>query len=229
VLVDPEVVRRKFERELTLWQENAAAYRRRGWLLLKAAELQVEVGFLAPLPLGGPALPAMPACVRIDFSDYDLQPPSVEFIDPVTGDFAPPVVQALIDTDEGPRDLVVQNHPDSGRPFFCVPGVREYHAHPQHAGDSWLLHRSGGAGSLATICDRVWRSMARSLLGIHLQLQTLPGGLQLQLRAQSAPGEVAPEMWEQARRQQAAAAGAGQPLPAEVLAALGLAPAPEAS
>lgn len=228
MLVDPEVVRRKFERELALWNENAALYRRRGWLLLTQGELQVEVGFLGRLPLGGPPVPAMTACVRIDFADYDLQPPSVEFIDPATGGFSQPPVQALIDTDEGPRNLVVQMHPDTGRPFFCVPGIREYHAHPQHAGDAWLLHRASGAGSLATICDRIWRSMARSLLGIHLQLQTLPTGLQLELRLQSAPGEVAPDLWEQASQQQAALAG-GQPVPPDALAALGLSPQAEAS
>lgn len=226
MLVDPEVVQRKFARELALWHENAAVYRRRGWLLLSQGELRVEVGFLGRLPLGGPPVPAMPACVRVDFTDYDLQPPSVEFIDPVTGEFAQPPVQALIDTDEGPRNLLVQMHPETGRPFFCVPGIREYHAHPQHAGDSWLLHRSGGAGTLAAICDRIWRSMARSLLGIHMQLQTLPTGLQLELRLQSAPGEVAPEFWEQARQQQAALGG-GQPVSPEVLAALGLAPQQE--
>jgi hypothetical protein len=226
VLVDPEVVQRKFARELALWQENAAAYRRRGWVLLSQGDLEVEVGFLGRLPLGGPAVPAMPACVRIDFTDYDLQPPSVEFIDPATGEFAQPPVQALVDTDEGPRNLLVQMHPDTGRPFFCVPGVREYHSHPQHAGDSWLLHRAGGGGSLAAICDRIWRSMARSLLGIHLQLQTLPTGLQLELRVQSAPGEVVPQLWEQARQQQAALGG-GQQVSPEMLAALGLAPGAE--
>src|SRR4051794_31229178 len=52
VAVDPEVVRRKFHRELALWDENAAVYRRRGWILLSRGELQVEVGFLGRLPLG---------------------------------------------------------------------------------------------------------------------------------------------------------------------------------
>jgi hypothetical protein len=228
VEIDPEVVRRKFDRELALWDENAAVYRRRGWVLLSRGELQVEVGFLGWLAVGGPPVPAMTASVRIDFSDYDLQAPSVEFIDPASGEFAQPPVQALIDTDEGPRNLVVQMHPDTGRPFFCVPGIREYHRHPQHAGDSWLLHRASGAGSLATICDRIWRSMARSLLGIHMQLQTLPTGLQLELRLQSAPGEVAPQLWERSRQQQAALAG-GQAVSPDVLAALGLAPPSEAS
>lgn len=227
-VVDPEVTRLKLERELELWRENEQTYRKRGWMLLGRRELEVDIGFLGRLPVGAVQIPAMTACVRIDFTDFDLEPPSVEFIDAFTGEYAPPPVQALVDTDEGPRDLVVHSHPDTNRPFFCVPGIRQYHDHPQHSGDSWLLHRSTGEGSLATICDRIWRAMARNLLGVHVELQTLPGQLKLQLRVVNAPGEVAPMLWEQARQaeQQARAAQSGlvvgQALPPQVLAALGI-------
>lgn len=232
IVVDPEVTRRKLERELELWRENEETYRRRGWILLGRNELEVDIGLLGRLPIGAQPIPAMTACVRIDFTNFDLEPPSVEFIDPFTGEYAPPPVQALVDTDEGPRDLVVHSHPDTNRPFFCVPGIRQYHEHPQHSGDSWLLHRETREGSLATICDRIWRAMARNLLGIQVQVQTLPGQLQIQLRLVNAPGEVAPALWEQAKQaeQAARAAQAGvvvpQGLPPEVLAALGIAPAP---
>lgn len=230
-VVDPEVTRLKLERELELWRENEQTYRKRGWILLGQRELEVDIGFLGRLPVGALHVPAMTACVRIDFTDFDLEPPSVEFIDPVTGEYTPPPVQALVETDEGPRDLVVHSHPDTNRPFFCVPGIRQYHEHPQHSGDSWLLHRSTGEGSLATICDRIWRAMARNLLGIHVELQTLPGQLKLQLRVVNAPGDVAPMLWEQARQaeEQARAAQSGllvaqgQTLPPQVLAALGIA------
>lgn len=235
IVVDPEVTRRKFERELELWHENEHTYRQRGWMLVGHGEIDVDIGFLGRLPLGPQPMPAMSACVRIDFKNYDLWPPSVEFINPFTGDYTPPQVQALVDSDEGPRNLVVQSHPDTNRPFFCVPGIRQYHEHPQHSGDSWLLHRHTGAGSLATICDRIWRAMARNLLGIHLEVQTLPGQLQLQLRVANAPGEVAPQMWAQAEQteqaQRAQQEGIVLPqgqLPPEILAALGLAPAPPA-
>jgi len=230
-VVDPEVTRRKFERELELWREQEDVYRRRGWLLLGEDELNVDIGFLGRLPIGAQVIPAMSACVRIDFTDYDLSPPSVEFIDPMTGEPAPPQVQALVGTDEGPRDLVVQSHPETGRAFFCVPGVRQYHEHPQHSGDSWLVHRATGEGRLATICDRIWRSMARNLLGVQLNLQTLPGQqLQIQLRVANAPGEVVEAMWEQAHQAQQAARAAqsglivpqAQSLPPQVAAALGL-------
>lgn len=225
-VVDPEVTRLKLERELQLWRENEETYRRRGWLMLGRGDLYVDIGFLGRLPLASP-VPAMTACVRIDFTNYDVWPPSVEFINPFTGEFAPPPVQAIVETDEGPRDLVVHVHPDTGRPFFCVPGIRQYHDHPQHSGDSWLLHRHTQQGSLATISDRIWRAMARNVLGIHIEMQTLPGQMQFQLQMRNAPGEVVPEMWRQI--EQAAPGvppGLAQNVPPEVLAALGVTPAP---
>ena len=235
IVVDPDVTRLKFERELELWRENEETYRRRGWILLAANEFAVEIGFLGRLSIGGGPIPAMTACVRIDFTNFDVEPPSVEFIDPFTGEYASPPVQALVDTDEGPRDLVVHSHPETNRPFFCVPGIRQYHDHPQHSGDSWLLHRDSHEGSLATICDRIWRSMVRNLLGVNIQVQTLPGQMQIQTRLVNAPGEVAPALWEQAkqveqaaRAAQAGVVGAPAPPPA-VLAALGVVAPPAAT
>ena len=233
-VVDPEVTRRKLERELELWRDNEETYRRRGWILLGHRGLEVDVGFLGRLPLAAQVIPVMTACVRLDFTNYDLWPPSVEFIDPSTGEYAPPFVQALVESGEEAHNLVVDSHPATNRPFFCIPGIRQYHDHPQHSGDSWLLHRAAGEGTLATICDRIWRGMARNVLGIHLELGTLPGQLQVQLRVTTAPGEVVPALWEQAKQQEQAAraAQAGIALPgtgrSQAAAALGLVVAADA-
>jgi hypothetical protein len=227
-LLDPQVTQVKLQRELDLWDENYESYSRRGWIMLAREQLSVEVGFLARLPVGEQTITAMPACVRIDFTNYDLWAPSVEFVDPFTREFAAPAVQGLMEAEAGAQNVLVAGHPQTGRPFFCVPGIREYHEHPQHTGDPWLLHRAGGEGSLATICDRVWRAMARTLLGIHVQVQTLPGQIQFQLRLASAPGEVAPAMWRQAEANQQAQAAASDGAPraqgvsAQMLAALGV-------
>jgi hypothetical protein len=186
-LVDPEITRRKVDRELEQWEENAAAYRRRGWLILGRDGNLIDVAFLADLPLAGRTIPILAASVRINYTNYDLWPPSVQFIDPASGEYAPPIKDATVPTPEGPRNLIVNGHPDNGRPFFCVVGTREYHFHDQHSGDDWLLHRDSGAGSLATICDRIWRSMVRNLLGLQVLIATLPpeagegGKVQIQL------------------------------------------------
>lgn len=208
IIVDPDVTRAKVDRELALWRENEDSYRRRGWILLGRRELEIDIGFLGRLPIGQD-IPAMTACVRVDFTNFDVWAPSVEFIDPFTGEYAAPPVQALIETNEGPQDLVVHSHPDTNRPFFCVPGIRQYHEHPQHSGDSWLLHRHTREGSLATICDRIWRTMARNLLGVQVQVQTLPGQVQFQLRVVNAPGEVAQELAAQAAQAAQGAPGSG--------------------
>lgn len=191
-LVDPEVTRRKVDREIELWSENAKIYRRRGWILLGREGPVVDVAFTAALPLGGRTLPIIGAAVRIDYQNYDLWAPSVEFIDPSTGEFAPPLVGAVMQTPEGPRNLLVGSHPQTGRPFFCVPGIRQYHDHPQHSGDSWLLHRSQGAGSLATICDRIWRTMPRTVVGMQVAVTTLPpeSGQAINVEMQILAGDI---------------------------------------
>jgi hypothetical protein len=200
-LVHPDVTARKVEGELELWDANAEAYSRRGWIMLRREPPVLDIAFLARLPVGGNIVPAVAACVQIDFTNFDLWAPSVEFIDPIGRDYAPPVVQALVEAEDGAQNLIIGGHPDTGRPFLCVPGVRQYHSHPQHTGDPWLLHRPPRGGSLTLICERIWQTMARTLLGVQIQLATLPGSLQLNIQLVSAPGEQAPALWAQAAQQ----------------------------
>jgi hypothetical protein len=191
-LVDPKVSARKFARELGLWDENADLYRERGWLMLERGDRHVEVAFIGRVSLGQRTIPIIAACVRIDFENYDLWPPSVEFIDPATGDFAPPPVAAVAVTHEGARNILVDGHPTTRRPFFCIRGTREYHSHPQHSGDSWLLSRAMKAGALATLCERIYTTMARNIIGLRMTLQTLPEGVpqQAELELQVAQGDI---------------------------------------
>ncbi len=221
-LVNPDVNARKIERELELWDANAEAYSRRGWIMLRREPPVLDIAFQARLPIGGNIVPVVAACVQIDLTNFDLWAPSVEFIDPISRDYAPPVAKALVETEGGAQNLIVGTHPDTGRPFFCIPGVRQYHSHPQHTGDPWLLHRPLRGGSLTLICERIWQTMARTLLGVQIQMLTLPGGLQLDFQLVNAPGEQAPAIWAQAEQQ------VGPPA-AAVAAALGLdAPNPPA-
>jgi len=225
ILTDPEVTRRKVAHELDLWDQQAASYNRRGWIMLRREPPVLDIAFLARLQVGATVVTAIAACVQIDFTNYDLWAPSVEFVDPFTRQYAPPPVQALVEVPGGAQNLLVGGHPETGRPF-----LRQYHTHPQHTGDSWLLHRPGREGSLAMICERVWQTMARTLLGVQLQLQTLPGQMQFNIALVSAPGEAAPALWMQAEaNQQAAAAQQGPAVAAtpsaQMLEALGLAAA----
>jgi hypothetical protein len=133
----------------------------------------VEVAFVAPVPFStGSVVPVVTACIRLDYTNYDLEPPSLRFIDVWTGEPAtPPVQPAQLSSTGEPQNLLPGPHPDTGLPFLCLPGLLEYHTHPQHSGDLWLVgHRAQGAGRLAVVCERVWQAMGRHL-GLAVQLQ----------------------------------------------------------
>lgn len=190
VLVPREVSRAKLDAELTDWKSNVELYRRRGWLLLGANELEVDVAFVAQVAVGELTLPVITTTIRLNFDNYDLWPPSLMFIDPLTALPALPVVNAPERDERGDPRNVLLGHPITKQPFLCLPGLREYHSHPQHNGDDWLLHRTSGQGRLAVICDRVWRRMARNVLGLQVNLLSLPG-LGTQLQIMLAQGDVA--------------------------------------
>lgn len=193
-LVDPEISRQKLRGDVERWQANAL-HRKRGWILLQYSEEQlcVELAFLARVSInsGSGPLPIVVCAVRLTYENYDLWAPSLTFIDAFTRDPAMPHVRAFKGTPLGHRDLLINGHPDTGRPFLCVPGVREYHTHPQHTGDNWLLYRERGDGTISTICDRLWRFMARNVIGVRLQVQTLPTWpLQAQIQITLSQGDI---------------------------------------
>lgn len=181
LLVPLEVSRGKLAAELDLWRADAETYRRRGWLLLGVDDLAVDIGFVARPAVGDLQVPVITAAVRLRYDNYDLWPPSLTFIDPCSGAPAVPAVQAPDRVDGEVRNVLL-GLPGTGQPFLCLPGLREYHHHPQHTGDDWLLHRAAGEGRLAVICDRIWRRMARNVVGIAVHMQSMPySGTQLQV------------------------------------------------
>lgn len=194
-LVPLGVTRTKLAAELADWRANEGAYRRRGWVLLSAdmTDMVVDVGFIASVAFGSLQLSVLTAAIRLRYDNYDLWPPSLTFIDPRTGDPSAPPVQALERLPNGEIRNALLAAPETGQPFLCLPGLREYHRHPQHTGDDWLLHRGEGAGRLAVICDRVWRRMALNVIGLTVQLQSIPA-LGTQLVIQLGQGDVTPSV-----------------------------------
>jgi hypothetical protein len=193
-LVDPTISRAKLARELAQWETNLAA-RDRGWILLSHEEAgpTVEVAFLTRIAIstGGGPLPVVACAIRLLYDNYDLWPPSLTFIDAVSRQPMRPHVRAFLGTPEGPRDVLIDAHPLTGQPFLCLPGIREYHNHPQHTGDDWLLHRSTGSGSLVNVCERVWRLMSRNVVGLNFSMQALPTWpLKAQIAVQMMQGDI---------------------------------------
>jgi hypothetical protein len=193
-LVDAEVTRKKFREELALWKEHGDLAKR-GWLVLNEnlTELSIELALLARLATSAAVgfLPVVVCAIRLSYDNYDLWPPSLTFIDIFTRQPSHPHVRAFLSTPEGPRDVLIDGHPFTRQPFLCLPGIREYHTHPQHTGDDWLLHRSSKEGSLSTIGERVWRMMARNVIGLGVSVQALPVfPLRAQVAIQVAQGEL---------------------------------------
>jgi hypothetical protein len=167
-LVDPAISRRKLERELEDWRASEVEYRNRGWLLVRRDDLVVEVAFAKPIRLGGAVYPLIVPTVRFDYTNYDLWPPSLTFIDLLTGEPSPPPLgQAFLRTPEGAVNNILLTHP-TGKPFLCVRGTREFHEHPEHTGEPWALYRAQRAGALSVLCDLISTTMTETVQGIGM-------------------------------------------------------------
>lgn len=186
ILVDPAVSRAKFERELTGYAAIAADRRRLGWWLLSAEFPEILVAFATPQLRP----PAVAFGALLDFTNYDLWPPSVKLVSPFTGvpyrvKELPPALmfkRRLPNPQQvdlpgvgvteiySEQALLVAHGPDEV-PFLCLPGVREYHDHPAHTGDDWLLHRNRGEGTLYFILDKLYRYGVEPLKGFEYRIQ----------------------------------------------------------
>jgi hypothetical protein len=65
---------------------------------------------------------------------------------------------------------LMQAHGPDEIPFPCLPGVREYHEHPGHSGDPWLLHRGGGEGTLYFLLEKLYQYGVAPISTYHVQL-----------------------------------------------------------
>lgn len=78
------------------------------------------------------------ALLHVDASNFDGDPPAAELLRPDRTPLRP---------SEWPKDPlgtgIVSGHPIFKRPFFCRPGLREYHSHIEHEDDPWDSHREG--------------------------------------------------------------------------------------
>lgn len=183
--VDPAVSTAKFDREIEEFRNLEDDYRRKGWFLLRAQFPSVVV-MLAAAQLRPPAIVS---AICFDYTNYDAQPPSVRLANPFTlepfrAKDLPTVLNRRI---EGPEVAIpgmpegararamqiqplMQSHSPDDLPFLCIAGVREYHEHPAHTGDSWELHRASGAGRLARLLETVHRYGVAPLTGYSVQL-----------------------------------------------------------
>ncbi|MCW3117953.1 MAG: hypothetical protein JWM28_2035 [Chitinophagaceae bacterium] len=153
--VDQAITVEKYTQQLARFQSARDYYRRLGVLLLEDSFPNLYFGFAATLLTPVPIIFA----VKINFDNYDIAPLSVQFVHPVTFEpircsQLPNLLLRKLENSPVPQNLLVADRDD--RPFFCIPGIREYHEHPFHTGDSWFLYRdNGNEGSLCFILDNL--------------------------------------------------------------------------
>jgi len=178
----PEISRAKFASEVDEFHKIQDVWRKKGVLCLKAEFPLAQFVFIAQLPKPQPS--AVIFAALIDFTNYDVEPPSIVFIDALTGD---PLkrkqmgglqfiqhkmtninVNGQVLQAKHPTDILIGQAEEY--PFLCLPGVREYHNHPQHSGDSWLLHRNaGGEGTLGFLLTKLYEHSIPFVKGYNVQ------------------------------------------------------------
>ena len=182
--VDPKVSNAKLQRELEEYYSLESDYRMRGWFLLEAKGSLVKV-LLASNKTNPPTLVT---AVRFDYTNYDAEPPSVRFVDPFSGRFLvdrelPIRLLRAVPGPEvdmpGPGGMkaqwkttqdLMQAHSPEDLPFLCIAGVKEYHDHPGHSGDSWELHRPAGEGRLVRLLEVISKYSLDTVKGFNVNL-----------------------------------------------------------
>ena len=141
--MDKAVSRIKFEDEIRSLTTEAAAYAAaKDWRLVSSIHPTLAIilrhhGFSREIEF------------RFGCDDWDELPPSLTLHDPADG--------RELQWPEWPKDgwVVHQSHPSTGKPFLCLPGIREYHTHSSHVSDKWDGYRLQGSYRLRDIVDRV--------------------------------------------------------------------------
>ena len=196
---DPGVSRRKFDREIADFRSQEEHYRRQGIWMLDCVYPQVLLAFATSR---APQV-HVPFGALIDFEDYDARPLTVTLVHPCTrqplrlNEVMPQFVQMPSGNNYFGRlmrvrqdtarpdgiavDSILQGYDQDPNfpPFLCIAGVRAYHEHPAHSGDSWWLHRISGEGKLHQIAQLLWNYGVKNIVQPMLQTQAAHVGYAL--------------------------------------------------
>jgi Predicted metal binding domain len=115
----------------------------RGWQLFVKEYPLLEVGFQRN------GVVSMRVRMRCD--DWNDLPPSIEICDAQGA-----LVRSMPQNLNGILNL--SPHPQTGKPFICMRGSREYHTHPSHTADAWASIKSNDAFTLGGILTQIWRA-----------------------------------------------------------------------
>lgn len=172
-LVDPHVSREKFGRELAAYRAAERHHASRGWWLMWAEFPRMLFAFVAT----NATPPTIAFGVMLDFTNYDVWAPSVRIVNPFTevpyanGEVPVPFARRVSPVGESEQAVALVQAHAGGIPFICLPGIREYHQHPAHNGDHWLLIRDTAAGKFIAILESLYKYGAAPINGLQVQIQ----------------------------------------------------------
>ncbi len=162
-MVDSEVSRLKFDRELQTLGEQRRTLESRGIFVLDSTAYPfLELAFV-PRHLLQVGIPAVQTGAII------LPQGAIMAVE----------IPSLAARAFKARLVLLDDHPITHKPFLCIRGIREYHEHPQHSGDDWLLYRQ--QMSLFSILMSLWRVTVDL---VHPQMFYQPTGLQVNWAAE---------------------------------------------
>jgi hypothetical protein len=146
--MDPTVSKLKFDRELDGLRAFAPVVGD-PWNIRSAEWPSLHISFRHPRSQRSVGF-------AFAFDEWDDLPPSLALFDPETG--------ATLSWDRWPQGSwsAANAHPSTGKPFLCLPGIREYHTHSSHLNDAWENYRARGTYSLPYIIHRVWQKFGVS-------------------------------------------------------------------
>jgi hypothetical protein len=142
--VDIEVSKLKFDREKEMLLGSAKAFAdANGWEIV-----QLEYPILSVLFTN--ATTKRRLGFRFQCDQWDDLPPSLTLFEPTSP-------QQELPWDKWPKAgwNAAASHKNYTKPFLCLPGIREYHAHENHLTDHWENLRGKDSYALRYIVERV--------------------------------------------------------------------------
>lgn len=119
----------------------------RRWDLQKVEFPSLDVSFHQP--------DRQPLLLQCDFADWNESPPSIRLRELDGG--------VLAKVPKGKEGVFHQGpHPQTGEPFICMAGVREYHTHPSHTSDDWSRYSAGSGYDLGGLLTRIWQAWRKA-------------------------------------------------------------------
>lgn len=143
----PAASKAKFDAEVALL--TADYLRVKQWTLWSAAYPVLDLTIEAKRPLR----------LRVDCDNWNEVPPSVALLSRAGAFLTEAEVQPLAGS------IFNQSaHEQTGRPFICMRGVREYHTHSSHRNEVWDSYRGEDGMNILGIITQISRAL-RKIVG----------------------------------------------------------------